>query len=437
MSWAAAAADRPRRALFLSGVILLIAAGTLVTGALTPRDLSMGEAAMELAQGDLPAFVVSRWISGLVLALCAGSVFVAVFGRRLPRAGTSIWIAYMFFVLLNFAIPGIAGTQPGIDVRYFYPAIVATGICFARRASPGQVRALIKVVLSSFVFAGLLAAVAMPDRALAANYSGLLPFLDVRLYGIGGGAASLGAQAAALLAVEIVAPLKSSLRYAYLLPAAVVLVLTQAKAAWAYILLGATYWLARTLSRRLFRGPAKSASMARLGIVAISLAGLGALAAVYGGEAVRRLASIDENINTFTGRTWIWEATLGAWRGNVLFGYGVGLWVDDSFRSTYGGFMHAHNQFLHSLGSAGLVGLLGLLAYFWVCWKASLRAARTDKVPLALFLLVLAQALTEVPLRNEYLLDSYTLLHLLLVASLVHVTAPNGSAPTEARAAVL
>jgi O-antigen ligase len=127
-----------------------------------------------------------------------------------------------------------------------------------------------------------------------------------------------------------------------------------------------------------------------------------------------------ENLFTLTGRTYIWATSLNTWLDDPVFGYGLGLW-EGEYRATHAPlFPHAHNQFIQTLASAGVVGLLGLLAYLWVAVRSALRAAPVTPIPLLLLAAVLAQCLTNVPLRGQYLLEPLVVVHLLLFAALVN-----------------
>lgn len=416
----------PGRPYGLPALIVLVVAGTLVQGALTPRDLSLGEGAVVTATGgDLVASSLSRAFTAAALLLSLAAVTAALILRGFPRGGLSIWLLFLVYFLTNFVFPAFLARVRGLDVRLLYPPLVFTGVYFARPLGPGALVTACKLALGAFIYGALVGAVLVPDHTVASDYSGLIPALTIRLYGIGGGATSLGAQAAAFLAIEAVAPSRSWTRHLHVLAALVVLVLTQSKTSWVFILLVGLYWLYRGVERWLFREDTEEAAEAGstwlwrwLFRAASACAVLGLAVAAFG-----FLASAEQigtsNIQTLTGRTYIWETTFRLWLDSPVFGYGLGLWDTEAFRAEYGSFAHAHNQFLHSLGSAGLVGLVGLLVYFGSAWATSVRAARTNAVPLVLLALVTAQCLTEVPLRLPYILDPYAVLHLLLFASLV------------------
>jgi exopolysaccharide production protein ExoQ len=416
------AAGRPPPAILLPALLALVAGGTVLVGALTPRDLSLGEALADTsATGDLLAFTLSRLLTTAAVLLALGAATTAVIRQGLPRAGLAVWLAFLAYAATNFLVPAVAGAVPGLDGRLLYPPLVFSAVYFARPLPAGRLVPTCKVALAAFIYGALLAALVAPDRALAEDYEGLLPGVTFRLYGVAGGATSLGAQAAAFLGLEVVAPSRSWTRWVHRCAALTALVLTQSKTAWAFSLLVALAWSWRGLERRIYgprptgvsrfwrgllRGAAAAAGLAIVLAVAALLASAGSAAAT--------------SIQTLTGRTYIWATTTRLWLENPVFGHGLELWETEAFKAQHGNFAHAHNQFLQTLGSAGLVGLGGLLAYLGVAWRTARRAAvAADPVPLLLLALALVQCLTEVPLRHTYLLDPHTVLHLLLFAALI------------------
>jgi O-antigen ligase len=120
---------------------------------------------------------------------------------------------------------------------------------------------------------------------------------------------------------------------------------------------------------------------------------------------------------TLTGRTEIWDITLRAWRENVLFGYGAGIWGPErqlQFHMFHVG--HAHNQVVQTLGEAGLAGLGLLLYYLGTLLVASLRGFVASRgMVLMLLMLMLVLCVTEAPMRGEGLLAWQTFLQLMLV----------------------
>jgi len=416
--------ETPPSARLLPLIVLVVAFGVVVTDAITPRDLSAGEdSPVWNTDPNILAYDLSRAATALVVLASALAVTRAVIRRGFPRAGLPVWLGYLAFVGTNFVLPGVAGRVPGFDVRLLYPPVAFTALYLARPVTSAQLATLCRVALGASVYGSLVAAVVNPTQALAGNFVGFFPWLDFRLYGIGGGAISLGVQSAAFLAIEMVSPSRSRVRWLHLAAGAAALFLTQAKTSWLFVLAVVGYLVVRRLARRpvptiIGQGAsAKALAVILAGLVGVAVAGLAAYQlALVDVQALRG----GENIATFTGRTYIWATSLRAWLDDPVFGYGLGLW-EGEFRARHAPLVvHAHNQFIHSLASAGVVGLMGLLAYLWVATRAALRAVPTTPIPLVLLAAVLAQCLTNVPLRGQYLLEPLGVVHLLLFAALVN-----------------
>jgi O-antigen ligase len=417
-------AERTLRPVLLPSVVLLVALGTVVADAMTPRDLSLGEdAPVWNTNPDLFAFLLTRAVTLVLVFASAATVTLAVIRRGFPRAGLSVWLGYMAFVVSCFVLPGFTGRVPGFDLRLLYPPIVFTAVYFAPPVSDGQLATLCRVALGAFVYGSLAAAVLDPAHAVAAAYEGLVPWPEFRLYGVGGGATSLGVQSAIFLTIELVSPSRSKMRWMHLAAGGAALYLTQAKTSWLFVLAVLAYQLQRALRRRL--APPALGNGASAQALKVLAASYGAVVIV--GLAGYQLAQVEtktlrggENLATFTGRTYIWATSLNTWLDDPVFGYGLGLW-EGEYRARYAPLIpHAHNQFIHSLASAGVIGLLGLLAYLRAALRAALQAARTTPVPLLLLAGILAQCLTNVPLLGYYLLEPLVVVHLLLFAALVN-----------------
>jgi len=408
------------RAMLLPGILLVVALGTVVTDAMTPRDLSLGEdAPLWNTDPDILAFYFMRTASAFVLFASALAVAVTVIRRGLPRAGVSVWLGYMAFVGSCFVLPGLAGRIPGFDRRLLYPPLAFTALYFARPVSAERFATLCRFALGTAVYGSLAAAVIDPAQALAGNYEGFFPWLDFRLYGVGGGATSLGVQSAVFFLVELVAPSRSRMHWLNLTAGAAALFLTQAKTSWLFLLAVVAFLLLRRLSQRFSAGFGGGASAKVFEVLLLSCAAAGIVALGVFQVNVRELRG-GENLATFTGRTFIWATSLRAWLDDPVFGYGLGLWEPEFAARHMPLIPHAHNQFIHSLASAGVVGLLGLLAYLWAALRAALRAAAITPIPLLLLAGVLAQCLTNVPLRGYYLLEPLVVVHLLTFAALVN-----------------
>lgn len=405
-------ANKVRLYSFLYEIVLgLIGLGTLAVGWLTPRDLSAGEALAEynLATEGSIVFDLSRALILLILAL---SVFVAVLGAlsiKPEKARLRLLTAYLMFIIATAVIPIVASSHPSADNRLFYPLLILLGGYFYRARSYEKLLALARAILGAFVYVALVAAVLAPDKAVAGNYKGLFDFLDFRLYGVGTGATGLGFVASAYIILLFDTQVRGVWWKINMLVGAGVLFLAQAKTLWVAIaVLGLISMLGNKFSKDNNYKIIYCLMLTFFVIASTVIVGL-----VLGFIDVKQIFA-DNNIQTLTGRDYIWGVSLDIWRHNPIFGYGLGLWVDQSFHNLHGEFAHSHNQFIHALASSGIVGLAGLVCYLVILFRQSVKIMPYSTVPVFLLFIIFVQGLTDVPLLNRVVLDAFLLVHIIL-----------------------
>ena len=114
-------------------------------------------------------------------------------------------------------------------------------------------------------------------------------------------------------------------------------------------------------------------------------------------ESYLDLYSQGNNVETLTGRTYIWSTALDIAREKPLLGYGF-----DSFRWVFPPFgtfhpWHAHNEWIQQLFSYGIVGLIvvvGVYVSFYRSTKAS-QNATLKPLATAILILVLVRSLVD------------------------------------------
>lgn len=418
-------------------VLLAIAAGTVVSQALVPRDLSRGEALMlSSVDGDYAGYTVSRVVTGIVLVVSSVTIAAALTRRRLSRSAFGLLTAYLAWFGGNYVLNAVGRDTPDTWVRVFHQPLVAAALLLAAPLELPRAVRIAKLALLGFVYAAVIGAIVVPDMAVAQSYESVIPGFDIRLYGIGGGATSLASCTLMYVLLELSEPTAGKLRFLHLAAAGGVLVATQSKTAWAFAalmgLLAAVAFAEKRLLglRRVYAfGPVQWTSLA-VAIVAYAIfaeSNVGAL----------DFARTEANVSTLTGRTWIWQASIEVFLDNPWFGYGPKLWADADFFSRYGHYMHSHNQMLQALAGAGVVGLLGFLVYVLALVARVMKAVRVTLAPALLLAWMLFQGLTDVPLRSDFVLDQFFLAHvvLLLVAAAagtaVASTPPRGVRPVQ------
>jgi O-antigen ligase len=292
-----------------------------------------------------------------------------------------------------------------------------------------------RVVILVLMLGSLLAMAVRPDFALHRPDPGWLPGIDWRLYGLAPHANSLGPIALLGMALELQAPSRwPLLRWLALASACAVFVLAQSKTVWATVpMLLVLVWLPLTLSHSGAGGDAgrdfRRKVLALSGMIAV----LVLLAAGIVAFDVVDFIEHRGDLLSLTGRTQIWDITLQAWRQNVLFGYGAGIWGPErqrEFQMYYVG--QAHNQVVQTLGEAGLVGLMLLAVYLGALLITAIRSFSASRgIVLMLLTLMLVRCVTEAPMRAEGILSWNTFVHVLLLVTACHFmrTPRAGAAP--------
>ncbi|RJG05774.1 O-antigen ligase domain-containing protein [Noviherbaspirillum cavernae] len=409
----------------LSLIFPIIVAAMCISALLTGRNVTAAEFELAAAAGvDSPMLSwVLRLATGLILALCfARLISVSQKVELRVKEGKTLFIAFLLYFATNVVLNNIFGTKPMFDQRAWYPLLIFTTIYFSRNKDKNYSIDATKISLFLFFLGCCIAAVAVPQMAVQRNYTGWIPGLDIRLWGIGSGPNSIGPLSVVFLLLVMHKPFANRLLQLLALATGLaVMVLSQSKTAWlcATICFPILWWgrmlhapraasLHHDYALRKLSGPLL---ICALGILAVSAA---ALYNVYSEQV--DLFTRDEEIATLTGRTYIWTVALETWAENPLFGYGASMW-DDQVRQLIGMeyAYHAHNQILQALSVAGVVGLAGLLFYAAVMFNYALAANKATRgLSLALFTIILIRSFTEAPFDLSGIFSGEFIMHLLL-----------------------
>lgn len=428
-------------------LLLLIAAGAILSVALTPRTLDerdLETAGRQLMSDYDEGFAASRYFNVLIVG--AGVVellrgWLESRARTEPDPARTILWGVLGFYVGTIVIQAFGSAHPGFGYQSMYVPIVLLTVYYQRVTDLARVVEIAKLCVLVLMVASLAAIAIKPDFVLHRPETGILPGVDFRLFGLTPHANALGPMALIGLMLEAWFPTRLlPLRVVHVLCAAAVLLLAQSKTAWVaalVILLVVTVPLGLrpagdTADPRAGFGRAVLTVLSCIAVLIVLLVGLAQLDVV---GYLERNAQIE----TLTGRTQIWDITLQAWHESYLFGYGREIWGAErmlKFRLFHVG--QAHNQFVQTLGEAGLMGLVLLLAYLGVLMHAALnRFAAARGLVLALVVLVFARCVTEAPLRIDGVQSWPTFTNVLLIVFACHflrggsfaVRAPERAAP--------
>ncbi len=420
-----------RKTFLFVSLVWLMGLGPVVREIGAPRNLGITAdqaqllASVSSTEDSLWSWV-SRLLTAMVILLCALGIAHGILKRngRLPVAGLTLWLGLILFSA-GPLVSSIMGTKPAFNYDLLLLPLALTAVYLLPTLSLPRFVRHAKLVLLVYMYGSLLAAIAVPDWAFERGYEGLVPGLDLRLYGLGYHPNYLGPLAVLYLILEWFRPTQGFIKWTNLSSALLVLLLTQSKTAWliavVVLALKTSYEMYYIPRRRFFT----TVVLTSLIIAVVALSGLLILPGDYASVPVTPERM--QELRTLTGRTEIWRIALTVWKQNPVFGYGHDLWSFE-FRIQYGVWANgAHNQFIQSLVETGLLGFVFLLAYLIALVSYGLRYAKVTRgVSLAVVVFLLLQSLTDTPFRN-YSIDQLFFIHficfvfLLLTARQRHV----------------
>jgi O-antigen ligase len=420
-------------------VLVAMGIGLIWTPIAGQRNLSSG--ALELmatVEEYGSALWLNRALTITVIAISGSCVLGWVLGRARKRAvGFPLYIALIAVLVTHNLVAGAFGTRPAFFHNSIYPILLFTAAYLTAERDYERVILFAKITLTVFLGVGLLAALIRPSIAFQANYSGLIPGLRYRYWGLGSHPNTVGPLAALCLMLVWHRPYgKKFIQWLVVSVALLSLILTQSKTAWAGGLLAlATMAVARfypVVSKEMQEGAPgiRSISVLML-LIGSSVAGI--VVALFpdigpNWSAIARSAA-NANMLDLTGRVTIWDYAFQDWERNPLFGYGP-TWGDLKYRLSIRNLaaVHAHNQLVHSLAAAGLIGAVAAVSYFFVLGKYALRGFRdTQGLTVGLLVLLLARAVTEVPLSINNWGGAEVLMQLVIFVVMISATRPASS----------
>jgi len=397
---------------YFAPIVLFLAALQVAS---TSRDLS---AASDMILVDPPVSVVYLALArlGSLFLLVAATERIVSFmvaratgdlrGRRVSHA---LLLGFLAMWTATMLLPAILGGVPEFSQQFIYALLL--GCAALTVGQPEAVRSieLARNAVLLFLLASVLVIPFLPfEQTIESPYlEGIIPGLP-RLHGLASHAVTLGMLALFAALCLAAHPLRhKSIGLAAWALVLGVLVLAQSKTAWVSLVacgigLGLVRWgphVAHVTSGR------RSASILALVLVVATLGYV-----VIGG--VLAFADIGSRLDTFfasdtgtrmsslTGRDVIWSLSLEEWRRNPVFGYGHTLF-DRSYRASINipAAAHGHNQVIDTLARSGIVGLSGLVCYVAILTFYTFKYALASRgFTVGLYLLLLLQAITEVPL---------------------------------------
>ena len=285
-------------------------------------------------------------------------------------------------------------------------------------------RGAVTNVLGCYAGGSLILAFLAPRWALDQQYEfTALPGVDSRLHGVLNHANSLGPLMVALLILEWSQPRRRPVVLAF---GGLALIWSQSKTSWATLALIAGVPLLRHLYRRSHRS--HRSLFPFVAVAAVIAYTIYLASGLLAGPEVERNGN---SLETFTGRTTIWQVTLEVWQEDRLLGYGPTLWDDEMvwrYRHRIA-FVpgHAHNQLLQTLGQSGVVGAAALICYLGLLATCARRGDPASRgATSALLGLLVLRGFTEVPFTYAPMAADFVL-HLVVFWVLLAAAAESDS----------
>jgi O-antigen ligase len=387
-------------------IVFGFGASTLLSGrSLSDLNLLFSGSAEE--QGTAIATWLNRLISLSALAICIERIsrYAFVPASRFAGGWHLFW-AFVAFAVGNVLLNGLFGTRPDLTHRYVYPIIaILAAFLFAQNDTVRSVRLARTALLVLLVASAAMVAI-KPTLVFQPNYTGLIPGLRYRYWGLSPNANSLGPLAVVFLLCLWTEPFPSRWlnRCSWMLGLASLL-LSQSKTSYLVFIVSMSILIAVRV-RPLLTASLKQGSPYVL-VIIVSMAMITTTALGFSLMFVDVLRPIERFMAThaggellsLTGRDVIWNIAIGEWTRNFWFGYGPAMW-DLAYRMQIGLIyaFHAHNQFFQSLGGGGVIGAGTLVVYVIALVVSAFKASIPSRgLSLALISLLLLRSVTEAP----------------------------------------
>ncbi|MBI3154210.1 MAG: O-antigen ligase family protein [Burkholderiales bacterium] len=418
-----------------SGLIFSAVIAGLLSSFFSNRVLTLGDDLVDPGGGgEAGGTLLSKLILAIVLAAsCSALVGWVTWWKPRPLTGPATaagsiavqpdWqliTAFALFFVCYGLVPLAFAPDFHFKVSLVYPIFFFLAVLLYlpySRVSPVRIvtDALLLICVSS-----LLAAVLRPDVSVLSGYRGLIPGFDFRLYGLTSHPNSLGYAASCLLVLAMADSSRSNpVRVGTLFVAAMTLLFSQSKTSIVACMAGTAViliwwlWSGRIGATRFQRGFDRI--LIGRALLAFLVASLVAIAWFVLTDAQLRysvLSSLDQRevgrLGTFTGRTAIWQFAIDSAKAYPWFGYGLGLWTDESrIRIGLLGASSAHNLVLEVLVRSGILGLVALVILLGVMIRGLVLSIKeTSAASLALLVIFLVRGFFEVPVQVHGIIGS-------------------------------
>jgi len=427
---------------YLLASVPMVALGAGALGVLlSKRDLHANLLSGGMTAEGAGALWVTRFANLLLLALALAKLAHMLFSfgakARLAErteagsANRRLFMAFIAYAFCSLILPMVFGTKPAFSHEGLIAVPMFAAAYLARGEPIDHFLASFRWALLLIIVASLCVAVVMPQMAVSKYLTGLIPGLNVRLWGLTSHPNYMGALAITLMPILWLSPFRRGwLNKAAWALAALALFLTQSKTNWlaGAVVLGALL---------VFRHGRDEHGRLQIGVWILLALGAAMLAASLlfidvGVVMDRFLASdVGNGLSSLTGRTRVWEAAIDMWLDSPWFGYGPEAW-SPLHRTELGVpfATQAHNQLLEALSWGGLAYAVPMIIYFVLLLRGAIRSSeRTRGVSVALILVIAIRCVSEAPFGIGNMTSGDTVMHLLLFMLVVREVSQKAAMP--------
>lgn len=403
----------------------LLLAGFTLSILVSGRNASLYGTVANLSEG--PGSQASSWVLRLATAAAVGGSVIIVLAALLRKSALNsttrpLFLAFCGYFFAAYVVSSLFGTVFALSYKTFYPFAIVCALYLTRHEKATSLIRPARDLLHLILLLGLLLIPIAPDLVRQAHFSGFVPALSFRYWGLTSHANNVGPLAIFFLLLVYWMPYGSRwLNVTALTVAMLTILLSQSKTAYVVTAAVAGVFILRFIVLSVIKRQFNTVN-AMVGIGLTMALVVAALLVVITGVYERPFDYIVSKLlvrNSFlTGREVIWSITIGEWERNPLFGYGPDIW-GDVFSAKYGYLgiaSNAHNQLLDTLGASGYLGITFFAVYFVMLWRYALILAHCSKwTSVALMTFMTLRCFTEVPFKTINVTTSDFFMHALLL----------------------
>jgi O-antigen ligase len=404
----------------IPSILILISFGVLIQNIYLPREVIAADSSIYLEraiyQGNELWVRIGQITTFLFYLLSGLGILAALFLRRESQSKRGLFVTIVgISVYIPVIISSLVSPNGGFRHELFIFPIFILAVYLSPRQDLKDFYKLIQIITLVFIYGSIIALIVNPSWAGDDYFSSWIG-LNYRFSGLLSHANGLGYLSVVSIMITVAVKQRKTIRALHIIASLFTLILSQSKTAWLALII----WVIYFLITRYIRGKKTMSSLLMFSIL------IGIFISIPLIIKYQSFFSfLPEEVTSLTGRTDIWNISIGEWRENPIIGYGPNFWNLDYRLSLGEQFLwagQAHNQVLHTLGESGLLGIITLLVYLLVIYLANRNGLPKKTMLLSsLTILLFVRLITETPLRN-FSLDHSFIIHAIFFILLINTS---------------